>query len=49
MMKKVYETPEFHFSRIDLIDVICGSPINPIGGEVGGRTGDEGGEGDGDW
>lgn len=54
-MTKKYQSPEFECKFFDLIDVICSSPLDPTGGEIGGenggRTGDDkgpGGNGD-DW
>ena len=47
-MKKVYETPEFEFIEVKFIDDALRISHITIGGEDGGRTGNEGTDGD-DW
>ena len=49
-MQKEYQSPELWLYKIDLKDVICSSPLDPtVGGENGGRTGDDDGpDGNGD-
>ena len=49
-MKKEYTSPEFVIVRVTIDqDVLSGSPLNPIGGEVGSGTGNDGGQGDDGW